>query len=76
MKICCLCSIKCPILVNRGWVPRSWRDEFVETTEDHGQSPKALSRPIQKPEPKRHWWAFWSKMPKTVEVGYSKKEKR
>ncbi|KAK4395727.1 Surfeit locus protein 1 [Sesamum angolense] len=27
-------SIKSPILVNRGWVPRSWRDKAIDSSED------------------------------------------
>ncbi|KAK4775502.1 hypothetical protein SAY87_023463 [Trapa incisa] len=57
-------SIKCPMLVNRGWVPRSWRDEFLET--NHEDSPKVLSPSSQKSVPTRHWWAFWSKIPEPI----------
>ncbi|PKI77832.1 hypothetical protein CRG98_001796 [Punica granatum] len=59
-------SVNSPVLVNRGWVPRNWRDEFLKSVEDQ-EKPSSASPPlVQKSEPKRHWWSFWSKMPKTV----------
>lgn len=60
------CSIKSPVLVNRGWVPRSWRDKFVKTKEDIEQPPSPSS--AEKKQPKKHWWSFRSKMPELVEV--------
>lgn len=57
-----------PILVNRGWVPRSWREKSPESTEADfaaNQSTKAES-PSNEP---KSWWKFWSKTPVITKVG-------
>lgn len=56
-------SVQSPVLVNRGWVPRSWRDRLPE---DDKQSPNPSSSPT--PEiAQSSWWRFWSKKSKVVE---------
>lgn len=62
-----LISVKFPVLVNRGWVPRSWRDKFLETLDDAGKPTDASETSVQKSEEKS-WWKLWSKKPKNVEV--------
>ncbi|AEE76023.1 Surfeit locus protein 1 [Arabidopsis thaliana] len=55
-------SMQSPILVNRGWVPRSWREKSQESAEAEfiaNQSTKAKS-PSNEP---KSWWKFWSKTP-------------
>ncbi|XP_039161766.1 surfeit locus protein 1 isoform X2 [Eucalyptus grandis] len=59
-------SVKFPVLVNRGWVPRSWRDKFLETLDDAGKPKDASETSVQKSEEKS-WWKPWSKKPKNVE---------
>lgn len=56
-------SVQTPILVNRGWVPRSWRDKQPE---DDKQPPNSSSSPTQEIA-KSSWWRFWSKKSKVVE---------
>ncbi|KAG2306104.1 hypothetical protein Bca52824_025852 [Brassica carinata] len=54
-------SMQSPILVNRGWVPRSWRDKSQESTES---DPVATESTIAKPlSSEQSWWKFWSKTP-------------
>ncbi|KAL9225485.1 hypothetical protein vseg_001402 [Gypsophila vaccaria] len=48
-------SVQHPVLVNRGWVPRSWRDKALESYEDVEET-KKLSSPS-----KTTSWNFWSK---------------
>ncbi|MED6175728.1 Surfeit locus protein 1 [Stylosanthes scabra] len=50
-----------PILVNRGWVPRSWKDKFLEATQDE-KFPDAVPSPSQD-DGTASWWRFWSKKP-------------
>ncbi|RVW52737.1 Surfeit locus protein 1 [Vitis vinifera] len=61
-----LLSVQSPILVNRGWVPRSWRDKFLQDLPVDEQSKNIASPSIQESE-RSSWWRFWSKKPKTVE---------
>lgn len=58
-------SVQFPILVNRGWVPRSWRDKSIEVSKDGVQPSNIGSHPKQ--EIGSAWWKFWSKKPEFVE---------
>lgn len=49
-----------PILVNRGWVPRSWRDKSLKVLEHDEQHQSIESTDIQE---RKSWWSFWSKKP-------------
>jgi len=56
-------SLQSPILVNRGWVPRGWRDKNVkdlQILDEASESPEA----VEKPDEKGSWWKFWSNKPK------------
>ncbi|XP_022850357.1 surfeit locus protein 1-like isoform X4 [Olea europaea var. sylvestris] len=59
-------SLQTPILVNRGWVPRSWRDKALKVSKDDELSSVA-STPAQE-SAKSSWWRFWSKKPIIVEL--------
>lgn len=48
-----------PILVNRGWVPRGWRDNLEES-----QNVERASKQNEK----KVWWKFWSKSPAASKV--------
>ncbi|GAB2225420.1 hypothetical protein Droror1_Dr00006214 [Drosera rotundifolia] len=53
-------SVQSPILVNRGWVPQSWRDNFREAS----KTDKTEKQDIDAPPPaskdeKTSWWRFW-----------------
>lgn len=56
-----------PILVNRGWVPRSWRDKHLENPPVDEQS-KNMASPFGEESERSSWWRFWSKKSKIVEV--------
>ncbi|CAI9786910.1 unnamed protein product [Fraxinus pennsylvanica] len=58
-------SLQTPILVNRGWVPRSWRDKALKVFEDDDRLSGA-STPAQE-SAESSWWRFWSKKPIIVE---------
>ncbi|EEF31590.1 surfeit locus protein 1 [Ricinus communis] len=55
-------SVRSPILVNRGWVPRIWKERSLEISQDDEQPSLAA----QKGE-RISWWKFWSKKQKVVE---------
>ncbi|KAM0000359.1 hypothetical protein Hdeb2414_s0432g00892361 [Helianthus debilis subsp. tardiflorus] len=58
-------SLQMPILVNRGWVPRSWRDKSLKVLEE-GEHPQSTeSTDIQ--QESSSWWSFWSKKPTITE---------
>ncbi|XVE85994.1 hypothetical protein DITRI_Ditri18aG0000500 [Diplodiscus trichospermus] len=59
-------SVQSPVLVNRGWVPRSWRDKSFEVPKDSEKSSSMDVVPVQQSE--QSWWRmFWSKKSKAVE---------
>ncbi|KAL6545930.1 hypothetical protein OROGR_009804 [Orobanche gracilis] len=51
-------SVQSPILVNRGWVPRSWRDKALGAS--HDTPPSSSSTSTQSSGKKVPWWPFWS----------------
>ncbi|CAN6991084.1 unnamed protein product [Brassica rapa subsp. trilocularis] len=55
-------SMQSPILVNRGWVPRSWREKSTESTEaDFVTNESTKAKPLSHEQ--SSWWKFWSKTP-------------
>ncbi|VFQ66755.1 unnamed protein product [Cuscuta campestris] len=56
-------STRSPILVNRGWVPLSWRDKYLEMSKDEMQ-PLSVLTPSASEHEKYSWWRIWSKKPK------------
>ncbi|OMO69883.1 Surfeit locus 1/Shy1 [Corchorus olitorius] len=60
-------SVQSPVLVNRGWVPRSWRDKSFEVSQDIEKSSSIATDPAKQSE-QRLWWRFLSKKPKVVET--------
>lgn len=60
-------SLQLPVLVNRGWVPRDWRNRPVEYSQDVDRSSNSKAADVQQDE-KSSWWSFWSKKPAAPEV--------
>ncbi|XP_065848546.1 surfeit locus protein 1 [Euphorbia lathyris] len=56
-------SVRSPILVNRGWAPRIWKERSLETPQYDEQPSDTSSSSTQEVE-QRSWWKFWSKKPK------------
>lgn len=63
-------SIQSPVLVNRGWVPRSWRDKALESSQDLGED-KNIPNSASLSDENRSFWRFWSKKPQTAEVYFA-----
>ncbi|KAK1419182.1 hypothetical protein QVD17_28344 [Tagetes erecta] len=53
-------SLQMPILVNRGWVPRRWRDKSLKVLEEDRHHQSVESTDIRE---NKSWWSFWSKKP-------------
>ena len=63
-------SVQSPVLVNRGWVPRSWRDKALESSQDVEEA-KDLSSTASSTGEKHYFWRFWSKTPLPTEVCFA-----
>lgn len=59
-------SVQSPVLVNRGWVPRSWRDRALESLQDVKDA-KDVQIPSSLHVEKNSSWRFWSKKPEKSE---------
>ncbi|XP_057862228.2 surfeit locus protein 1 isoform X2 [Cryptomeria japonica] len=58
-------SVQLPLLVNRGWVPRSWRDKSSQSPKD--ATPLSNTTSTEKGKAKGDsWWKFWFKQPAIV----------
>lgn len=70
-------SLQMPILVNRGWVPRSWRDKSVKILQENGSHEQEDGSHEQSMGPTKlesnSWWRLWSKKPDTTEKEEEKK---
>ncbi|XP_062118050.1 surfeit locus protein 1 [Humulus lupulus] len=62
----CPDSVQSPILVNRGWVPRSWKEKFLEVSHGGDQQSKQETQDIQEDE-RSSWWRLWTTKPKKVQ---------
>ncbi|XP_047337766.1 surfeit locus protein 1 [Impatiens glandulifera] len=60
-------SLQFPVLVNRGWVPRSWREKHLEALEHDDQPSNSSSSSSVQVGERSSWWKLWSKKPKLVE---------
>lgn len=60
-------SVSSPILVNRGWVPRIWRDKHLEVPQ-YGKHTSEKEPQHVKENETSSWWRFWTKKPTNVEV--------
>ncbi|EMS66736.1 hypothetical protein TRIUR3_07904 [Triticum urartu] len=64
-------SLQSPILVNRGWIPRAWRDKNMQDHQDLGET-LDVNEADKKTDERGTWWKFWSKKPESSpEVIYS-----
>lgn len=57
--------LQLPVIVNRGWVPRSWRDKILKVPQDERQLPSTVPTSVE--ESSGSWWRFWSKKPDVTE---------
>ncbi|KAK1324044.1 Surfeit locus protein 1 [Acorus calamus] len=58
-------SVQMAVLVNRGWVPRKWRDESFHLHD--GEKSSSITPPhIEEVEEWNPWWKFWSKKSKSI----------
>ena len=54
-------------MVNRGWVPRSWKEKSLEDLQS-SELPSNTATPSVKDSESSSWWRIWSKKPKNIEV--------
>uniref|UniRef100_A0A3B6HNR1 SURF1-like protein n=1 Tax=Triticum aestivum TaxID=4565 RepID=A0A3B6HNR1_WHEAT len=57
-------SLQSPILVNRGWIPRAWRDKNMQDHQDLGET-LDVNEADKKTDERGTWWKFWSKKPES-----------
>lgn len=60
-------SVQIPVLVNRGWVPRSWRNKSSESSLKATSHENMISSEKDKSKG-GPWWKFWLKEPANVKV--------
>ncbi|XP_065628537.1 surfeit locus protein 1-like isoform X2 [Quercus suber] len=60
-------SMQSPILVNSGWVPRSWKEKSLEDLQS-SELPSSTATPSVKVSESSSWWRIWSKKPKNIEI--------
>ncbi|KAM7482923.1 hypothetical protein LguiB_007506 [Lonicera macranthoides] len=58
-------SVQLPVLVNRGWVPRIWKDNSLKASQDDGP-PLSIAPTSVQETTKSSWWRVWSKKPDIV----------
>ncbi|KAJ3702868.1 hypothetical protein LUZ61_006573 [Rhynchospora tenuis] len=56
-------GVQTPVLVNRGWVPRGWRDKVVSGEEDLDKPSTSSVASNTGDEKTASWWNVWSKKP-------------
>ncbi|KAJ1686950.1 hypothetical protein LUZ63_018340 [Rhynchospora breviuscula] len=56
-------GVQKPVLVNRGWVPRGWRDKVMSGEEDLDKASTSLVGSNTEDEKTASWWNIWSKKP-------------
>ncbi|GAB4839344.1 Surfeit locus protein 1 [Ancistrocladus abbreviatus] len=54
-------SVQSPVLVNRGWVPQSWREKLREVLQNDKQPMNAPSTALQ--GERSNWWRSWFEKP-------------
>ncbi|KAJ9162650.1 hypothetical protein P3X46_022409 [Hevea brasiliensis] len=59
-------SVQSPILVNRGWVPRIWKERSLEISQ-HVEPPSDIKSSSSQESERSSWWRFWSKKRKVIE---------
>ncbi|KAK2982680.1 hypothetical protein RJ640_010846 [Escallonia rubra] len=60
-------SVQIPVLVNRGWVPRTWRDKHLEVS-TYPVKPGSKEPISTQESTASSLWKFWSKKPEILEV--------
>ncbi|TYJ99039.1 surfeit locus protein 1 [Cucumis melo var. makuwa] len=60
-------SVQSPVLVNRGWAPRTWKEKALEVNQQGSeQSSHTVPSLVQEGE-RSSWWKFWSKKTESLE---------
>ncbi|KAL5713610.1 hypothetical protein ACHQM5_015671 [Ranunculus cassubicifolius] len=59
-------SVQAPVMVNRGWVPRSWRDECLQNSSSNDEPLLNLKPANAESKEGTSWWNFWSKKPTSI----------
>lgn len=57
-----------PVLVNRGWVPRIWKEKALEVDQQGSEQSSDIVTSLVQESERSSWWKFWSKKTENLEV--------
>lgn len=57
-----------PILVNRGWVPRTWKEKALELDQRGSEKSSDIVPSLVQESERSSWWKFWSKETENAKV--------
>ncbi|CAK9312109.1 unnamed protein product [Citrullus colocynthis] len=60
-------SVQSPVLVNRGWAPRTWKEKALEVDQQSSEQSSDIGPSLVQESERSSWWKFWSKKTESQE---------
>ncbi|XP_038895168.1 surfeit locus protein 1-like [Benincasa hispida] len=60
-------SVQSPVLVNRGWAPRTWKEKALEVDQQGSEQSSDIVPSLVQENGRSSWWKFWSKKTESLE---------